>query len=243
MSVLQARLCVCHVNIGTDRSRCAVGPLFAERDKYVGSDGRRKSTFEEAFRVDSEDNNQIPWQLSWQRNERNLVFADETNAHIVQGFVAKELSISAEEMTKRIAQLVVILPELPARFSKMKVKQIAGLAGNPEQVVERLISLKALLPTADVAAMAVRQPTLVLQRDAAELATAIRQLQEVLPTIDVCWLAEQHPQTLLDPASFESTIELARALYPATDIPAFLRRQPMAIFGLERRNSMIAYDS
>jgi len=52
---------------------------------YVGSDGRRKATFEEAFRANQPgDDQQLPWRMSWQRNEQSLTFADDTRAHMVK---------------------------------------------------------------------------------------------------------------------------------------------------------------
>jgi hypothetical protein len=54
--------------------------------RYTGSDGRPKATFEEAFRLGRIDGNmrQMPWQLSWQRNERTLKLTDDTQAHLVK---------------------------------------------------------------------------------------------------------------------------------------------------------------
>lgn len=54
--------------------------------RYTGSDGRPKATLEQAFRLGRVDGNmrQMPWQLSWQRNERNLTMTDDVQAHLVK---------------------------------------------------------------------------------------------------------------------------------------------------------------
>jgi hypothetical protein len=54
--------------------------------RYTGSDGRPKATFEQAFRLGRVDGNmrQMPWQLSWQRNERNMTMTDDVQAHLVK---------------------------------------------------------------------------------------------------------------------------------------------------------------
>ena len=50
---------------------------------------------EEAFRTDRQMGN-IPWQLSWQKNERNLAFDDSLKVQLIKGFAAKELGLSDE---------------------------------------------------------------------------------------------------------------------------------------------------
>jgi hypothetical protein len=78
---------------GTNMAVRAVGAAEPEepqeplqQSRYTGSDGRPKATFEEAFRLGRIDGNmrQMPWQLSWQRNERNLKLTDDTQAHLVK---------------------------------------------------------------------------------------------------------------------------------------------------------------
>ncbi len=61
---------------------------------YIGNDGRRKATFEESFRLDRATLEKMPWQFSWQRNERTLKFTDETRAHLVKAsnFVAATMA-------------------------------------------------------------------------------------------------------------------------------------------------------
>ena len=54
-----------------------------------------KSTMEEAFRLDRHMGD-VPWQLSWQKNERSLTFDDSLKVQLIKGFAAKELGLSAE---------------------------------------------------------------------------------------------------------------------------------------------------
>ena len=51
---------------------------------------------EDAFRLDRRMLDKAPWQFSWQKNERNLVFNDPLKLHLVKGFAAKELNINEE---------------------------------------------------------------------------------------------------------------------------------------------------
>lgn len=217
--------------------------VAAQRDTYLGGDGRPKSTFEDAFHLGRQNNASIPWQLSWQRNERHLTFANETTAHIVKGFAAREMRISDKEMDAHITLLACILPELPFRLHLMKAGDIAGLAKDPQQLAQKLVHLNSLLPTADVAALAVRQPTLMLQRSDEELTRAVQELQSVLSIDDICWLVLQYPQTLLNPCSFCETITEVKRMQPKLDIASALHRNPAYIFAFERRSNMIPYDS
>ena len=66
-----------------------------ERQPYVSSDGRPKAIMEEAFRLDRQMGN-VPWQLSWQKNERSLTFDDNLKVQLIKGFAAKELGLSDE---------------------------------------------------------------------------------------------------------------------------------------------------
>ena len=50
---------------------------------------------EEAFRLDRHMGD-VPWQLSWQKNERSLTFDDSLKVQLIKGFAAKELGLSAE---------------------------------------------------------------------------------------------------------------------------------------------------
>ena len=50
---------------------------------------------EEAFRLDRHMG-EVPWQLSWQKNERSLTFDDSLKVQLIKGFAAKELGLSAE---------------------------------------------------------------------------------------------------------------------------------------------------
>lgn len=57
---------------------------------YIGTDGRRKATFEEAWSLKHPPGDQhLPWRMSWQRNEKDLKFTDQTRAHLVQVFAAR----------------------------------------------------------------------------------------------------------------------------------------------------------
>lgn len=213
--------------------------------EYTGSDGRPKATFEQAFRVGHGDygGQKMPWQLSWQRNERTLKFTDAINEHMVKGFAVKELHISEDEMEHRLQQLSLLLPDLAAKISVMKPKAVAYFAADTNRLALALVELKRLFPTADVANMVVKQPALLIERSPQELAVAAEKLRELLPRFDIDWLLERHPQIALDVDTFAETLAEAQRMMPNQDVMHTLAHNPNMIFGFERRASMIPYDS
>jgi hypothetical protein len=56
-------------------------------------------------------------------------------------------------------------------------------------------------------------------------------------------LLEQHPQIVLDVDTFAQTLAEAKRMLPDQDIMHTLAHNPNMIFGFERRDSMIPYDS
>ena len=71
-------------------SSAAAAKAQQDSGGYIGSDGRRKATFEEAWSSKHPAGDQrLPWRMSWQRNERDLKFTDQTRAHLVQVCAAR----------------------------------------------------------------------------------------------------------------------------------------------------------
>lgn len=59
----------------------------------------------------------------------------------------------------------VLLPHLAARCAFIKPSTLAGLLRDPGSLVPRLISLRQLLPGADIGQVAAAEPELLLLRD------------------------------------------------------------------------------
>lgn len=72
-----------------DRS---VHVTYAAPKEYLGSDGRRKSTIEEAFTVSvdgsvetsSTDGRPPPWGIGWQTNERDLAWDSDLKERLIK---------------------------------------------------------------------------------------------------------------------------------------------------------------
>ncbi len=56
----------------------------------------------------------LPWQPLFSAHERRLVWSAGLQARLVKSFAAEDLSLSLEQVDARLAQLLVLLPELGA---------------------------------------------------------------------------------------------------------------------------------
>ena len=75
------------------RPGCSSATVRASPKDYVGSDGRRKSTIEEAFVLEEEgsqdsatthEGRMPPWGIGWQTAERNLAWNDELKGRLIK---------------------------------------------------------------------------------------------------------------------------------------------------------------
>ena len=102
--------------------------------------------------------------------------------HVMQRIAADTLDIGEAEMEVRLEQLAEVLPDIVPRMSTMKPEIIARLAANPQQLAEKLLQLKALLPEANAGQMIARRPSLALSEDLeGDVAERVAQLRELLP--------------------------------------------------------------
>lgn len=64
---------------------------------------------------------------------------------------------------------------------------VAFLAKDTNGLARSLVALKGVFPSADVAGMVVRQPALLMERSAEQLAATAEQLRQLLPDFDTNW--------------------------------------------------------
>lgn len=217
--------------------------MRAEQKEYIGGDGRLKATWEGSSIMDRQYSQKMPWQFSWQRNERTLRWTEGVRVHMIKGFAAKELGISEELMDRRLHELALLLPDLPAKVAVMKPKVVAALAADTHSLALKLVALKTIFPAANVATMVVKQPAILTQRTQQQLQDAANRLRELLPDFDIDWLVEQHPNITMEPDGFAETLQEAKRMQPKLNVAKALRTNPSMIFGFERRATMIPYDS
>ena len=94
------------VRVAADAAESSEQRAPPQPSRYTGSDGRPKATLEQAFRLGRVDGNmhQMPWQLSWQRNERTLTMTDDVQAHLVKVFTIDQGDRAGRALASKCAQ-------------------------------------------------------------------------------------------------------------------------------------------
>ena len=119
-------------------------------------------------------------------------------ARLVRIVAGHQLDITIEEVELRLDELQVLLPRLASRCAAIKPSTLAALLRDPGgALVPCLITLRQLLPGADIACLAAAEPELLLLREASDLRRGLERLQELLgPAADVGAIAQRHPRML-----------------------------------------------
>ena len=95
-------------------------------------------------------------------------------------------------------RLLAVAPFLQQRLIRMRPKLIAALAADPERVAARLIALRALLPGADVAAVAGGRPSLLLDPEWGGVEARAAGLAAVYSEAEVARLVAAEPLLLAE---------------------------------------------
>ena len=78
-----------------------------------------------------------------------------------------------------------LMPDSHEKLLKLKPELVAQMVERLPEVAARLVVLRTAFPTADIAQMITRQPTLVLSDDFQEIQQAGEKLSAILPGIEV----------------------------------------------------------
>jgi hypothetical protein len=118
-------------------------------------------------------------------------------ARLVRIVAGYQLGLAVEEVEARLAELEVVLPQLAARCAAIKPSTLAALLREPGALVARLLSLRQLLPGADIGALAADQPELLLLRPLGDIDADLQRLRGLLgPHADVQAAVQRQPRLL-----------------------------------------------
>lgn len=119
-------------------------------------------------------------------------------ARLVRIVAGRQLDIATEEVEARMDELQVLLPHLASRCAAIKPSTLAALLRDPGgALVPRLITLRQLLPGADIASLAAAEPELLLLRESSDLRRGLERLQQLLgPAADLGAIAQRQPRLL-----------------------------------------------
>ncbi|KAL4420606.1 hypothetical protein ABPG75_010288 [Micractinium tetrahymenae] len=94
--------------------------------------------------------------------------------------LSAELHRDAVELLEQVRQLQALLPGMESSLQRMKPAELVRMATQLEQISQQLLTLRRLLPTADVAAVVAAHPPL-LRMGQEELGAALARVREAFP--------------------------------------------------------------
>eukprot|EP00884_Botryococcus_braunii_P013573 jgi/Botrbrau1/22216/Bobra.168_1s0047.1 len=206
--------------------------------RYNSGDGRPKASMEDAHWTGTSG----PWQVSWQMNERNLVWTEDLRNKMLQRYAWQKLGLTEEEAKRRLEELACIVPGIESRMSAMKADILVGFLSDTAGLAVRLISLKQLFPRGDPAQMVLARPSLALSSEGLEaVQEAAERLRTLLPGVDVDRLVTEHP-SMLDVDEFERAVAESQRILPGLDVCHIMEVNPSLIFRFQRGSQLIPYD-
>jgi hypothetical protein len=212
---------------------------------YIGNDGRKKATFEQAFKngVPALDGTlaSAPWELGYQMSEKHIMWNDNLKTRMVARVAAEKLKISNEEVEIRLDNLQALLPDISSKLPIMHPVTLTRLLDTVDTLPQQLMSLKTAFPGSNVSKLAVRAPEMVLTMDAELMQIIADQLHELLPNLNVDLLVEENP-SMLDVEELRSAMAEAKRIMPDLDIKKAMGSDPQLILSFQRGSQLIPYD-
>jgi hypothetical protein len=173
----------------------------------------------------------------FQVNERYLEWDDSAARRLLKLYLGRELAQPMEWVDERLAEIVVLLPNLEAKLARGSVKadMVLQLVRDTTAAAARLVALKeALGAGVDAAAVAAAHPWMLLDATA-ELPRLRLQMEAwsaALPKTDVAELVGREPMLLL--CDVAAVLEELRRLLPGQDVEAVLRSDPGAVLDMQQ---------
>ncbi|PRW58273.1 ER lumen retaining receptor isoform B [Chlorella sorokiniana] len=162
-----------------------------------------------------------------------LQFDTQLNQGLVRSAAARESGLDYDEFEARLQRLFTLVPFLQERMLRMQPKLLAALAAEPEQLAQRLVELKTLLPQADVAAIVAQRPSLLLDGEWERVPAGVAALAACYSEEEAGRLASAEPLLLVE--DLEHVLqELGRLMGGSGDAAAMLLRDPSMVYSVQR---------
>lgn len=213
---------------------------------YQGSDGRKKATFENAFKSGVHGTlrdyvDHAPWEFGYQMAEKNLVWHDDLKDRLYARVASEELNITEEELVGYLDRLRSLMPDASEKLANMPIKTLSRLIKNIDTIPEKLMRLKMIFPKANASLLAIRNPELVLGFDSDHLQTIADVLNDMFPKLEVDKLVEENP-SMLDIEELHVAMAEARRIMPNLDVQKAMGSDPQLILSFQRGSQLIPYD-
>ena len=166
---------------------------------------------------------QLPWEFGFQLNERYLKWNDSAQAQLVKLVVQDKLQLSRAQLQMRLNELTVILPDLTERLETLTAPLLSDLLRDPDEIANRVLLLKTLLPNLDLGQAVRRYPELVARHTASELEEHVNRLRDAFDgdVFQVGELLTKEPRCLK--VDVDEVLKVVKRLLP--DCP-----DPMEVF-------------
>lgn len=189
---------------------------------YDGNDGRKKATFEQAFKDGVNDDLQdrlhaAPWEFSYQMGEKYLEWGEELQQKLYARVASDELNITEGELVEYLNRLRLLMPDASEKLANMPIKTLARLIRSIDDIPMKLMRIKAIFPRANASLLAIRNPELVLGFDSDHLQWIADELNEMFPKLEVDKLVEENP-SMLDIEELRVAMAEAQRIMPSLDL-------------------------
>ncbi|GMH45048.1 hypothetical protein BSKO_13005 [Bryopsis sp. KO-2023] len=182
-----------------------------------------------------------PWSFGFQCNERYLDWDDSAQRRLVQLVASEKLGISLEELTDRVAELGVLLPDMVTKLARMKADLLVKLLASPSSVSEKMIVLREELPDADVSTLVSRFPYLIAEFSSEEIRDRLGEMRRTLEGVDLASLLTKEPR--LFSVDMDRVLqEITRLMGEEIDPVSFLVSQPEMVLSMEESGLPSAID-
>ncbi|KAK9842918.1 hypothetical protein WJX74_004400 [Apatococcus lobatus] len=176
--------------VGVRRPACATGLL---RHKTPQASQQPEEAAKLLSSLSESEEQFPPWSFHFQHNERYLEWTDSAQEQLLKLHISEKLDLDLTEVTMRLRDLDLLLPDLVQRLPRLKADLLLKLLSNTEVTGSKLLALKSSLPRADIQNLASRFPMLLTDYSVEELVEKTDELRKHLPGVDLDDLVEREP--------------------------------------------------
>ncbi|KAK9810394.1 hypothetical protein WJX72_009951 [[Myrmecia] bisecta] len=164
--------------------------------------------------------------------QEDQLLSDDRLAELLVAVSARASALAEETFLANLQALVTLLPDLKDRLLRLQSKLLVALVEDVPQAGRRLIELKGMLPMANVSAIVVSRPALLLDEEFNAIPGAVAQLRSLFNDKDLSRMVESQPLLLVE--DITAIIQQLESLMPGVDVGERLKKYPNTVLQLQR---------
>ncbi|BDA50236.1 hypothetical protein COCOBI_15-3650 [Coccomyxa sp. Obi] len=183
-----------------------------------------------------------PWLLGFQCNERYLKWGDSAQTQLLKIYAARELGKDVPWVEEQLTFLSDTLPDLVNKLSRMKAGLLLALVKDTQAIANKMVQLKALLPSINTSLLVAGCPSLLVTHDIQTLEKNLTNLRGTVEgRANVERLVEREPMLLL--VNVDALVAEAERLLPSGHDPvAYLVANPGTLLDMQQAGLPSAID-